>query len=261
MAVKLNSCLYEYTVMHHRLEPKKHRFVYNVFMFSLDLDEIDTLCEKLFLFSRNRFNVFNFRDTDHLSLGKENVKENIFEYLRQNGIALNKGKIILVTNLRTFGYVFNPVSFYFCFDENGNPICAIPEVGNTFGEMKPYLLKEEDKTASGFRKMMTKYFYVSPFIELDTEFDFQLNIPNEKLQIVISDYAKGKKMFLSSLVGTRKELTNARLLWYTFRFPLITLQVITLIHWQALKLYLKKLPFLRKNDNPELQKGAVVWNK
>lgn len=247
--------------MHHRLEPLKNRFVYNVFMFAVDLDEVDTLHSRLRFFSRNRFNLFQFRDRDHVNYGKPNVKENIVEYLRQQGIELNNGRIILVTNLRTFGYVFNPVSFYFCFDENNSPVCAIAEVGNTFGELKPYLLRTQNRTETGFRATMQKYFYVSPFIDLDTVFDFQLNIPGEKMHIVINDYKDGKKIFLSAVTGIRKPLTDARLLWYTIRFPLITLQVITLIHWQALKLYLKKLPYLKKDDHPELQKGAVVWNK
>lgn len=257
----MNSSLYECHVMHHRLEPLKNRFVYKVFMFALDLDEIDMLHSRLRLFSRNRFNIFSFRDTDHLLFGKPTVKEGILEYLRQNGIALNKGKIILVTNLRMLGHVFNPVSFYFCFNETGEPVCAVPEVGNTFGELKPYLLRSEDKTDEGFRQRTTKFFYVSPFIDLDSTFDFRLNIPGEKLHITIDDYKDGKKIFLSALTGKKMALTDLRLWWYTIRFPFITVRIITLIHWQALKLYLKKLPYLKKTEHPELQKGAVVWNK
>lgn len=230
-------------------------------MFHLDLDETDELHSRLRLFSKNRFNFFSFRDSDHLNFGKKSLKENVVEYLRQNGILLNKGKIFLVTNLRTFGHIFNPVSFYFCFDEQGKPICAIPEVGNTFGEMKPYLLREEDRTEKGFRKKMDKFFYVSPFINLDTTFDFNLHLPNEKLHITIDDYNDGKKFFLSAVSGTKKPLTDLRLLWYTIRFPFITLQVLGLIHWQAMKLWLKKLPYLKKSDHPELQKEVIIWNK
>ena len=163
-----NSSLYECTVMHHRLEPLKHRFVYKIFMFSLDLDELDSLHSKLWLFSRNSMNIFSFGDSDHLQYGKTTTKENIIEYLRQNEIDLYGGKIYLITNLRTFGYVFNPVSFYFCYDAGGNAVCAVSEVGNTFGEMKPYLLDRTDKNETGFRKRMDKLFYVSPFINLDT---------------------------------------------------------------------------------------------
>lgn len=247
--------------MHHRLEPLRNRFAYKVFMFSIDLDELDQLQSGLKLFSHNRWNIFNFRDADHLQFGKMSAKENIAEYLRRNGIDLNNGKVFLVTNLRTFGHIFNPVSFYFCFDGSGKPLCAVPEVGNTFGEMKMFLLDGKDLQKDGFRKRTKKYFYVSPFIDLDAEFDFQLRLPAEKLHISIDDYCDGRKFFLTSLTGVRKELTDSRLLWYVIRFPFITLQVIGLIHWQALKLYLKKLPFIRKDEHPELQQEAVLWNK
>ncbi len=257
----MNSSLYECTVMHHRLEPVKNRFVYKVYFFHLDLDEVDTLHSTLTLFSHNRFNLFSFRDSDHLSFGKPTLKENIVEYLRKNGIELNQGKIFLVTNLRTFGYIFNPVSFYYCFDEAGKPVCVIPEVGNTFGEMKPYLLRDADRNENGFRKVVDKYFYVSPFIELDSTFDFNLKIPGEKIHIAIDDYKNGKKIFISAVSGIKKELTDLRLAWYTVRFPFLTLQIIIKIHWQALKLYRKKLPYLKKTDHPELQKEVIVWNK
>ncbi len=247
--------------MHHRLEPLKNRFVYRIFMFHIDLDELDMLDSSLKLFSRNRFNVFSFRDTDHLRFGKGTAKENLLEYLSRNGIAIPGGKVVLVTNLRMFGYVFNPVSFYYCYDAAGNPVCAVPEVGNTFGELKPYLLRPEDRNEGGFRKSIEKFFYVSPFMDLDTTFDFNLGLPGEKLRVTIDDHKAGKRIFVSSVNGVRKELTDGRLLWYVIRFPFITLQVIGLIHWQALKLYLRKLPFLRKTDHPELQKEIVVWNK
>lgn len=257
----MNSSLYECTVMHHRLEPLRNRFVYRIFMFALDLDELDSLSASLRLFSRNRFNLFSFRDADHLRLGKPTVRENLIEYLRSQGITGPVGRIVLITNVRMFGYVFNPVSFYYCYDVNGAPLCAVPEVGNTFGEQKPFLLTGADRDAEGFRKRVTKYFYVSPFIAMDAEFDFRLQVPGKQLHVTIDDYQEGKKFFLSTVHGEQRPLTDARLVWYAVRFPFITLQVITLIHWQALKLYIRKLPFFRKTDNPELQKEIVVWNK
>ncbi len=257
----INSSLYECTIMHHRLEPLRNRFVYRIFMFALDLDELDTLHASMNLFSRNRFNLFSFRDADHLQLGKPSAKENLLEYLRTQGVTEQIGKVLLITNVRVFGYVFNPVSFYYCYAQNGEPFCVVPEVGNTFGEQKPYLLTAADRSAEGFRKRVTKYFYVSPFIDMDAEFDFQLQLPGEQLHVTINDHKDGKKFFLSTVHGERKPLTDLRLAWYAVRFPFVTLQVITLIHWQALKLMLRKLHFFRKTDNPELQKEIVVWNK
>ncbi|MBB6127892.1 DUF1365 domain-containing protein [Mucilaginibacter lappiensis] len=257
----INSCLYKAKVMHHRMAPKVDRFHYHIFMFYLDLDEIDELGKRLKLMSRNRFNLFNFRDKDHLQLPREkpdtskNTREHINDYLKTQGIDTPLKRIMVLTNLCTLGYQFNPVSFYFCFDDNDLPICSVVEVCNTFREMKPYFLGAETQQAGGFKLNIEKYFYVSPFIDMDTNFDFDLQVPGEKLQVKIDDYDReGKRFFISTLSGNRKPLTDANLLLYFLSFPLITLQVIALIHWQALKLWLKKLPFHRKGDNLALQK-------
>lgn len=144
--------------MHHRLEPKQHRFVYRVFMFYLDLDELDMLTSKFRLLSRNRFNIFSFRDRDHLQLAGSSVKENILAYLSSKGVDGSEFRIGLLTNLATFGYVFNPVSFYFCFDRSNNPVCAVAEVGNTFGELKPYFFNYEQFENNTFSKKNDKTF-------------------------------------------------------------------------------------------------------
>lgn len=257
----INSCLYKAKVMHYRLAPKIHRFHYSVFMFYLDLDEIGTLAKRLKFMGRNRFNLFNFRDKDHLQLPKENpdtsknIRQHITGYLQTNGIVIGNGRIMVLTNLCTLGYQFNPVSFYFCYDEQGAPVCSVVEVCNTFLEMKPYFLGNDCMQGDKFKLNTEKYFYVSPFIDMDTNFDFDLHIPGEKLQIKIDDYDKnGKRFFTSTLSGVRRELNDATLLRYFFSFPLITLQVIGLIHWQALKLWLKKIPFHKKNNDLHLQK-------
>ncbi len=257
----INSCLYKARVMHNRLAPKVHSFHYDVFMFYLDLDEIDGLAKRLKFMSRNRFNLFNFRDKDHLQLPRENpdtsknVRQHIAEYLQNHGVNIGNGRIMVLTNLCTFGYQFNPVSFYFCYDEAEKPVCSVVEVCNTFMEMKPYFLSADTTQNDRFKLNTEKYFYVSPFIEMDTNFDFDLHIPGEKLQVKIDDYDKaGKRFFISTLSGERKPLKDSTLLLYFFSFPLITLKVIALIHWQALKLWLKKIPYHKKNADMELQK-------
>lgn len=258
----MNSRLYKALVMHNRLEPKPHRFHYNVFMFYIDLDEIEMLSKKLFLFSRNKFNFFSFRDAEHLQLPIENpgkttsTKEHIIKYLRQNGFTYSGQKIMLLTNLNILGYNFNPVSFYFVLGHNNEPECAIAEVSNTFREMKPYFLGKELLKDHTFHLNTTKHFYVSPFIDHDANFDFNLQVPSEKLNIKIDDYKNGKRFFISTLTGTKQALTNGRLFWYSIRFPFLTLRIITLIHWHALLLWLKKIPFHKKADYPELQKDV-----
>jgi uncharacterized protein len=253
----MKSYLYRATVMHNRSEPKKHRFHYNVFMFCLDLDSLDADLGKLSLASRNRFNLFSFYDKDHFEKTSGiSTREKIDAYLGKNGIK-RPGRIILITNLRLLGYVFNPVSFYFCYDENEKPLCAVVEVMNTFREMKIYFLGPETFSGDQFHLRVTKYFYVSPFIDHDAEFDFQLNLPGDKMNIRIDDYKDGRRFFISTLTGVKKRLTSGRLLGYFFRFPFITLKIITLIHWNAMILWMKKVHFHRKTEHAELQRDIL----
>jgi hypothetical protein len=257
----VNSCLFDGVVMHHRLRPLRNRFVYSVYLFYLDLEELDDLPRRLRLFSRNRFNLYSFRDADHLRITAGDLRTNLVEYLRRNGVTDEVGRIMLLTNVRVLGYVFNPVSFYFCFDRAGQPLCAVPEVGNTFGEQKAYFMGSDTRTENGFRRQMLKMFYVSPFVDLDTTFDFHLRIPGERLQVQVDDLQDGERFFLSALTGVRKPLTDRALLYDFLRIPFITVKVIWLIHWQAMKLWLRKLPFRRKAEHPELQQDILIWNK
>lgn len=117
----MNSCLYECAVMHRRVRPREHRFVYRLFQFALDLDELDTVARRFRGISRNRFNLYAFRDDDHLRYGEADVRSNVEAYLRAQGLATPPGRITLLTSLRTLGYIFNPVSFYFVDDAAGAP--------------------------------------------------------------------------------------------------------------------------------------------
>jgi DUF1365 family protein len=259
----LNSSIYTAKVMHHRLAPKKHRFWYHIYMFYLDLDELSILEEKLRWFSLNRFNLFNFRDKDHLQLPDGNVdltkgvKAQISEYILANGVEIGEGRIMLLTNLCVLGYNFNPVSFYFCFDEHGNPLCAVAEISNTYHEMKMFFFGKAQFESGIFKSQVQKLFYVSPFIDLAAFFDFKLAIPGEKLDIKIDDHDEnGVRFFLSTLTGKRKPLTNANMLHYFFSIPLIPLWVMGLIHWQAFKLWIKKINYHPKAANQELQKDV-----
>lgn len=243
--------------MHLRKKPKGHRFTHKIFMFYLDLDEIDSLCEKNLFLGHNRGRIYSFYDDDHMPFGKSSAKENVLEFLRLKGMTAEVGRIMLLTNLRTLGYVFNPLSIYFCFDKNDQPLYVVPEIGNTFGEIKPFLLDQGTYGDKTFKDQREKDYYISPFTNLDITLDFDLQIPDERLNVRVDDVQAGEKFFYASMTGQRKELNTANLLWYTLKFPFVTLKVIGLIHWHAFLLYLKGIPYHAKESNLHLQKEVL----
>lgn len=246
--------------MHARFAPKAHRFVYRLFLFALDLDELDALHGKLRLFSRQSANLYSFRDPDFLPTHEplhpgparppvpagQSLKQRVVAHCAAQGIDLTGGRVVLVTLPRVLGYLFNPVSFYFCYDRTGAPVAALAEVTNTFKEMKPFLLGPDARQAGVFTRRVPKNFYVSPFSDVDVAFDFSLRPPGEHLSVRIDDYLGADRTLTSTLTGPRQPLTDARLAWFTLKYPLITLRVISLIHWHAFRLWLKKVPWFAK---------------
>jgi uncharacterized protein len=248
------SAIYECRVMHHRLAPKVHRFEYRVFYLWLDLDELGELDRALPLFSRNRWNLFSFRDGDHFADDGRDVKTKLLAWLDSRAFDTSRiARVKLLTFPRVLGYIFNPVCFFYCFDAAGNPVCAVAEVTNTYHEKKPYLLGEVDE-GGRLRLLTPKHFYVSPFSDLGLVFDFKLRVPDERLEIHIDDREGDARVLLTSLTGTRRALGSAGLLACAIKYPLLTLRVIFLIHWHAFRLWLKRLPVRSKAANPELQR-------
>ena len=169
-------------------------------MFCLDLDELQSLSSKHFLFSYNRLNLFSFFDKDHANNNNKNIKRKIVEYTKSKGIEVSKNcRIFLITMPRIAGYIFNPVSFYFIYDENSQPVCSIAEVSNTFREMKLYPI--ENIVNNRFKLRIPKHFYVSPFSSLDLEFDFDFG---DFVVGLVGDNGAGKSTLLNIVSGFLK---------------------------------------------------------
>jgi DUF1365 family protein len=255
----MRSSLFQCAVFHRRTSPVPYGFTTRTFMFLLDLDELDLLADELPLFGRNQTALYEFRDSDHIFLGASNVRHNLENYLSQSGLSTAPKRIELLTNLRTMGYVFNPVSFYFCYDDTDAPLAVVAEVHNTFGELKPFLLTRADLVRQQFHRSMDKLFYISPFSELENRLEIKASFPGEKLALYVNSSRPGEDQpfFRSSLTGSRTPLTTAALAGYSVRFPFMTLKVIAMIHWHALRLWKKGAPFHRKSANPQMQRDIL----
>jgi len=272
------SSLYECTVLHERFAPKRHRFAYRLFYFALDLDELVALPRRLALFSLNRTNFFRFRERDFLPTGEPlyhptepaptlqlptftsasvptgtapgaALKSRVRAFCAAHGADFGPdGRVLLITLPRVLGFQFNPVSFYFCSDSAGRPVGAIAEVTNTFREVKLYFVPPAaGRTGPGVFHLHTpKHFYVSPFFGLDLAFDLTLRVPGETLAVRIDDHEGGRRVLHTALTGRRAPLTDARLAWFLLKYPLVTVKIVALIHWQAFRLWLKRVPYFPK---------------
>lgn len=289
----MTSRLYECQVTHARFAPERHRFSYRIFMLAVDLDELPELDRGLRLFSHDRRGVYSLREADYLPVSgpahnpteparanaprpssapdatpaRPPLKVRALALLAARGVVLPADtRVELVTLPRVLGYLFNPVSFYFFRDASGACLAAIAEVTNTFREVKPYVLGPDNRIAAEssshvsanetplFHLRVPKHFYVSPFSDVDVAFDFRLRPPGEKLSVRIDDYAGAERTLASVLVGSAAPLTDRRLAWFSLKYPLLTLRVIALIHWHALRLYLKKIPWFPKAARPADQR-------
>lgn len=287
----MNSCLYECSVLHARFSPRQHRFVYRIFLFAIDLDELPELHRRLPLFSFGRRNLYSFRDQDYLPTSEplhnapahsgpasqkspvENLKSRVLAHIAAASptLDLTGARVVLVTLPRIFGYLFNPVSFYFCYDRHGTPLAALAEVTNTFKEVKPYVLGPATRSPSSdlsplssqlstrreaaFHLRTPKHFYVSPFSDVDVAFDFTLRTPGENLSVQIDDYVGAERTLTSTLAGPRRALTAGRLAWFSLKYPALTLRIITLIHVHAALLWLKRVPWFAKAARPADQRA------
>jgi len=255
----MHSAIFEGSVRHRRMAPRPHRFRYRLFMLYLDLAELDTVFEGSRLFSCTGRAPARFRRSDHLGDPAVPLDRAVRDLVEERTGRRPDGPIRLLTHLRYFGYVFNPVSFYYCFDRTDSRLDSIvAEVNNTpWGERHCYVLEVPRGLAAHATPRFTpaKQMHVSPFMPMDVDYDWRFGTPGPSLGVHMANFRSGRKLFDATLVLRRREITPrslARMLWV---YPLITAKVIGAIHWQALCLWLKRTPVF---DHPDkAPRGAV----
>lgn len=243
--------LYRSEVMHQRMSPLKYRFNYRVFSLLLDIDRLDETAGLTPLFSLNRFNFLSFYIRDHGPRDGSALRPWLENHLQQHGIDLDGGRVQILAFPRVLGYVFNPLTIWYCYHRDGSLRAVLCEVSNTFGESHGYLLHEQGAAMSWpVRQKRLKVFHVSPFISLDAEYHFVLPLPGERLNVAIREYQKDELMLVATQQGKAASFSTGNLLRALLGVPFLTLKVMTLIHWQALKLFLRRAPFYRKPEPP-----------
>ena len=255
----LASCLFEGTVVHKRLAPRRHEFAYRVFAVCLDVDEIDALDRHLRFFSRNRRNVLSFHDADLGSEGAEPVAAKARHLLGRAGLAAFGARIELVCYPRLWGYVFNPLSVYFCRDASGTVGAVIYEVSNTFGERKSYVISGACPDAA-MSQACAKEMYVSPFTGADGQYGFHCVAPSERVVIGVNFREAGVPILKTHFRGTRRPLTDRTILGLVARHPLMTVKVMGAIHYEAARLWAKGVPVVTRHASPAYSFTIVTPN-
>ncbi|MFL5687768.1 MAG: DUF1365 domain-containing protein [Chloroflexota bacterium] len=243
----MRSHLLEGVVRHRRVRPFDYGLQHGVFYVALDLDELDEVPRRLRLVGRNRRNLLSFHDADHLVPPARGVEESVLDILRAAGFDPDGWRITLVTNLRSFGYVFNPASFFLCRDRTGELAVVIVEVHNTHGERHLYVLRG-GQTDLAFVDSMDKAFYVSPFIAMAGRYTVRVRDEADRLRITINEGQDDGLLLHTSLDLRRRRLSDRMVLRMALRYPFVNHRTIALIHWHALRLWLRGAPFHRHRE-------------
>jgi len=234
------SALYVGSVMHRRFGPRQHHFRYRAFWLLLDLDEVPELARSTRLFSCNRLNLLSLHDRDHGDGSDTSIRSQITALLRDNGVDAAVARIELFCMPRTLGYVFNPLSIYFCRRPDNALAAIIYQVHNTFGQRHSYVIPVE-QNGRVVRQQCQKLFYVSPFMDMKLRYDFRITQPGDHISVAIRARNGPRTAMVAVLSAERRELSDAALLSALVSMGGVTLKVTAAIHWEALRLWLKRI--------------------
>lgn len=237
----LASGIYHGHVRHRRKTPRAHEFNYGLYMLYLDLDELPTLFDGRMLWSHERRNLYSFRRSDYLGPADVPLDEAVRDVVERNSGTRPTGPVRMLTQLRSFGYVFNPVTFYYCFDEAGKVDSVVAEITNTpWGERHRYVLR----AAGGpLRFDFGKEFHISPFMGMDVDYEWRFSEPGELLAVHMRNLEQGDRTLDVTMRLERRPFTARELARAALKHPAMTVKVVAGIYWQALRLYLKRTPF------------------
>lgn len=246
------AALYVGKVMHARLKPVRHRFSYRVMSLLIDLDRLEVADRQTPLFGVNRRALYSFHEADHGPRDGSSLRDYVQRRAAEHGIDMTGGRVLLLCYPRLFGYTFNPLSVYFCYQASGQLALVIYEVRNTFGEIHAYVLPvtSSDVGPAGIiRQEQDKQFYVSPFIEMKMRYRFRLVAPREHVKLCILETGSQGPLLSASFNGRRRALATRELLRSSLSVPAVTLKIIAAIHWEALRLWLKGVPLVPRSRN------------
>lgn len=244
------AALYFGDVMHARLKPLGHRFSYRVMSLLIDLDRLDEADRQSTLFAVNRAALYSFHEADHGERDGSSARAYAQRCAAARGIDLTGGRVLLLCYPRLFGYAFNPLSAYFCYSADGGLALIIYEVRNTFGELHPYVLPVQpgEISEAGVRQQQDKLFYVSPFVEMAMRYHFRVSPPGHSVKLRILETDSEGPLLSATFNGKRRDLTTATLLRSFFSLPLVTFKIVAAIHWEALRLWLKGLRLVPREN-------------
>ena len=240
----MNSCIYNGEVTHTRFKPVRHFLKYKTFSLLIDLDEINILDKSIGIFSHNKFNIFSFYDKDHGDRDGGNLKDWVISNLKKFRIKENITNIKVLCYPRILGYVFNPLSIFYCYEKD-KLVAIFYEVKNTFNEQHTYIFKI--KNNEEIIQKCRKKFYVSPFMDMETFYNFKLLKPNDKLSVFIKQTDADGTILTATQTGDKKEFSYKQLAINFLKYPLMTIKIISSIHYEALLLW-KKGAIYRKRE-------------